>query len=129
MRLSAQEEYGLRCLLQVAKSATAGPIAINEIATREGISPEYAAKLMRALRRAGLVISTRGAAGGYHLARDPREFVFQREADAVRSGLARLHEEVERAVAFRERAERGAHPVEVSDDLRRALSELGYTEQ
>ena len=65
----AQEEYGLRCLLQVAQHESSEPLTIPAIADREGLSPEYTAKLMRALRRAGLVTSTRGAAGGYQLAR------------------------------------------------------------
>jgi len=69
MQLSAQEEYGLRCLLQVAKQSDGVPLTIHAIAEREGLSPEYGAKLMRALRQAGLVTSTRGAAGGYRLAR------------------------------------------------------------
>ncbi len=69
MQLSAQEEYGLRCLLQVARQPDGEPLTIHVIAEREGLSPEYGAKLMRALRQAELVTSTRGAAGGYRLAR------------------------------------------------------------
>ncbi len=69
MHLLAQEEYGLRCLVQVARHRAAEPLTIAEIAAREGLSPEYAAKLMRALRTGGLVASTRGASGGYRLAR------------------------------------------------------------
>jgi Rrf2 family transcriptional regulator, iron-sulfur cluster assembly transcription factor len=69
MRLSAQEEYGLRCLLQVAMHPGPEPLQIERIAAAEGLSFEYAAKLMRVLRQGGLVVSTRGAAGGYHLAR------------------------------------------------------------
>ncbi|MBW1880776.1 MAG: Rrf2 family transcriptional regulator [Deltaproteobacteria bacterium] len=55
MRLSAQEEYGLRCLLQVTRSADPKPIQITEIARREGLSPEYTAKLLRVLRQGGLL--------------------------------------------------------------------------
>jgi Rrf2 family iron-sulfur cluster assembly transcriptional regulator len=73
MQLSAQEEYGLRCLLQVAREPGPAPASIPEIADREGLSPEYAAKLLRALRQAELVVSTRGAGGGYRLARPARE--------------------------------------------------------
>lgn len=72
MQLSAQEEYGLRCLLQVAKrdsSPDAEPLRIPEIAAAEGLSPEYTAKLLRSLRQGGLVVSTRGATGGYKLSR------------------------------------------------------------
>jgi Rrf2 family protein len=70
MHLLAREEMGLRCLLQVALGGSgSGPVPIAQIADREGISTVYAAKLMRQLRLAGLVESTRGAAGGYTLAR------------------------------------------------------------
>ncbi len=69
MQLLAQEEYGLRCLIQVARQRGPEPLTIPEIAESEGISPEYAAKLMRALRQNGFVVSTRGAGGGYRLSR------------------------------------------------------------
>jgi len=80
MHLLAREESGLRCLLQVAlgelASATAqspaqeqAPVPIAQIAAAEGLSDVYAAKLMRQLRLAGLVDSTRGANGGYRLTR------------------------------------------------------------
>ncbi len=71
MHLLAQEEYGLRCLLQVARHPGPDPMTILEIAAGEGLSPEYTAKLMRALRQCGLVTSTRGPGGGYRLSRDP----------------------------------------------------------
>ena len=73
MQLLAQEEYGLRCLIQVARHPGPDPITIPEVAAREGISPEYAAKLMRALRQGEFVVSTRGAGGGYRLARPAGE--------------------------------------------------------
>ena len=44
-------------------------LTIHEIARAEGLSPDYVAKLLRELRRGGLVVSTRGASGGYRLAR------------------------------------------------------------
>jgi len=74
VHLLAQEEYGLRCLVAVARHREPEPLTIPEIAEREGLSPEYTAKLMRALRTGGLVSSTRGASGGYRLAR-PAESV------------------------------------------------------
>ncbi|MCA9502337.1 MAG: Rrf2 family transcriptional regulator [Spirochaetaceae bacterium] len=70
MHLLGREEAGLRCLLQVALGGGAGaPVPIARIAAHEGLSEVYAAKLMRALRLAGLVESVRGAGGGYQLAR------------------------------------------------------------
>ncbi|MEQ1502621.1 MAG: Rrf2 family transcriptional regulator [Myxococcota bacterium] len=72
MKFSAQEEYGLRCLLQVARrapSAESDPLSIRDVADAEGLSLDYAAKLLRVLRQAGLITSERGATGGYRLAR------------------------------------------------------------
>jgi Rrf2 family protein len=71
MKLSSQEEYGLRCLLQVARHGPEGSVTIPEIARIEGLSIPHVAKLMRSLRRGGFVRSVRGQAGGYKLARTP----------------------------------------------------------
>jgi Rrf2 family protein len=73
MQLLASEEYGLRCLLQVAGANGDQPVPIAQIAEAEGLSPEYTAKLMRELRLGDLVRSVRGAEGGYRLARPPGE--------------------------------------------------------
>jgi Rrf2 family protein len=71
MKLSSQEEYGLRCLLQVARHDPEGSVTIPEIARIEGLSIPHVAKVMRSLRRGGFVKSVRGQAGGYKLARTP----------------------------------------------------------
>ncbi len=73
MHILAIEEYGLRCLLQVAFHDPSQPMTAQEIARAEGLGPEYVAKIMRTLRAGGLVVSTRGASGGYHLARPVNE--------------------------------------------------------
>ena len=72
MKVSAQEEYGLRCLLQLARRQKAGdghPLTLSEIAREEGLSVPNVAKLIRRLRKAGLVRSVLGRTGGYTLAR------------------------------------------------------------
>ncbi|MGI8735614.1 MAG: RrF2 family transcriptional regulator [Pyrinomonadaceae bacterium] len=70
MKISAQEEYGLRCLLQLARADAAGEsLTLSQISRREGISVANAGKLMWILTKAGLVQSQRGTKGGYHLAR------------------------------------------------------------
>src|SRR5262245_56367111 len=71
MKLSSQEEYGLRCLIQVARHDPEGSVTIPEISRIEGLSIPHVAKLMRLLRRGGFVKSVRGQAGGYKLARPP----------------------------------------------------------
>ena len=68
MKLSSQEEYGLRCLVRLAHHPEALG-TIHEIAKAEGLTPAYVAKLMGVLRRAGLVTASRGHNGGYALAR------------------------------------------------------------
>ena len=87
MQLLAQEEYGLRCLIQVARHAGPDPLTIPEIAEAEGLSPEYTAKLLRALRQAELVVSTRGAGGGYRLARPAREITAWQVVQALGGSL------------------------------------------
>jgi Rrf2 family protein len=69
MKLSPLEEYGLRCLLQLARRPQDHPITIRQIAEGEGLSTAYVGKLMFLLHRAGLVQSTRGVQGGYLLSR------------------------------------------------------------
>src|SRR2546428_12230025 len=74
MKISAQEEYGLRCLLQLARAEAEGEsLTLAQIARREGISVANAGKLMWILNKAGLVQSQRGTKGGYHLARSASE--------------------------------------------------------
>ena len=69
MKLSAQEEYGLRCLLHLARCGENQSLTIPEISRAEGLSVPNVAKLMRLLRMGGLVQSARGQSGGYTLAR------------------------------------------------------------
>jgi Rrf2 family protein len=71
MKISAQEEYGLRCLLQLAERGRGFNLTIDEISFGEGLSVPYVAKLMRRLRQGGFVKSVRGQTGGYVLARPP----------------------------------------------------------
>jgi Rrf2 family protein len=71
MRLTQQEEIGLRCMVQMAHVRRPESLAIPDIADREALTTAYVAKLMRQLRIAGLVRSIRGQKGGYQLTRDP----------------------------------------------------------
>ena len=74
MKISAQEEYGLRCLLQLARADTIGQsLTLSQIAELEGISSANAGKLLWILSKAGLVQSTRGTKGGYSLAKPASE--------------------------------------------------------
>jgi Rrf2 family protein len=85
MKLTSHEEYGLRCLLQVARRGIEGSATLPEISRKEGLSLAYVAKLMRILRQAGLVRAARGKAGGYTLALMP-ERIFVGDALAILGG-------------------------------------------
>jgi Rrf2 family protein len=73
MKISAQEEYGLRCLVQLATLPEGVSLTLPQIADREGISAANAGKLMWLLNKAGFVHATRGTKGGYSLARPAGE--------------------------------------------------------
>lgn len=74
MKISAKEEYGLRCMLQLASRGGASHVVtVREIAEHEGISTAYVGKLLWTLSRAGLTESVRGVEGGYKLSRPPEE--------------------------------------------------------
>ena len=75
MKLTSQEEYGLRCLLRVGREGFGASLTIPELARAEGISEPNVAKMMRILRRGGFVKSTRGQAGGYSLSRPAEDIV------------------------------------------------------
>jgi Rrf2 family protein len=73
MKISAQEEYGLRCLLQLAFLENGESLTLPQIADREGISTANAGKLLWILNKAGFVQATRGTKGGYSLSRPANE--------------------------------------------------------
>ncbi len=73
MRISALEEYGLRCLLALAQAGCDGQLSIAEIAEKEAISVPYASKILSTLRKTGLVRATRGRGGGFCIARPASE--------------------------------------------------------
>ena len=69
MKITSLEEYGLRCLVRMARKPDGTSITVAEIADLEGLTTPYVGKLMAALRQAGFVDSVRGRGGGYVLAR------------------------------------------------------------
>ncbi len=69
MKLSTKGRYGLRALIDLALNSEEGPASIAGIAARQHISESYLEQIIAKLRRAGLVVSQRGAMGGYTLNR------------------------------------------------------------
>lgn len=82
MKITSMEEYGLRCLVQIARVASGDRlVSAQDIADSEGISLAYTQKILRVLHRGELVRSVRGAAGGYELARGVDDIAL---GDAIR---------------------------------------------
>lgn len=90
MKLTAHEEYGLRCLLQIGKQWPDGSLTIPAVSRLEGISIPHAGKLLQMLRQDGFLKSARGQAGGYTLALPPDRIVIR---DVLAALGGRLYEE------------------------------------
>ncbi len=73
MRITTWAEYGVICALHLARRAAVGPVTGREIAAQERLPADYVEQILLRLRRAGVITSTRGARGGYALARPPQE--------------------------------------------------------
>ena len=73
MKLSTKGRYGLRAMIDVAIFREQEAVSLSSIAERQHISEGYLEQLMAKLKKAGLVTSTRGALGGYNLAKEPEE--------------------------------------------------------
>jgi Rrf2 family protein len=85
---STKGEYGVRLMVQLGRHFGQGPASLAEIAAEEDLPRAYLEQLVMSLRDAGLVTSTRGAHGGYQLARDPGEIRMSEVLRALEGPLA-----------------------------------------
>ena len=69
MKISTKGKYGLRAMIDLAQYSEQEAVSISSIAQRQKISESYLEQLVAKLKKAGLVVSIRGEAGGYRLAR------------------------------------------------------------
>ncbi len=75
MKITAQEEIGLRIMLRIANCGNESGLSIPQLSEAEGISIPYVAKLTRLLRQQGFLNSTPGNKGGYVLARPANHII------------------------------------------------------
>lgn len=87
MKITAQEEYGLRILIRIASCKDTDGMSIPQLSEAEGITPHYVAKLTRILRMAGFINSTPGNKGGYILAKPAKEIVINDVLKALGGAL------------------------------------------
>ena len=87
MKLSARTEYACLAMLQLAQDYDSGePLQIRRIADEHGIPARFLVQILLQLKGASLVASTRGAAGGYRLAKPPREISLGEVIDVMEGG-------------------------------------------
>jgi len=87
IQLSTKGRYGTRAMLELALNDGNGHMLLREIAERQGISVKYLEQIMPALKSAGLVNSSRGASGGYSLAKPPEEITVKEIVEALEGPL------------------------------------------
>ncbi len=87
MKISSQEEYGLRILVRIAGCPDPKGISIPQLSEAEGLTVPYVAKLTRLLRIAGFINSTPGYKGGYILARPSTEIIINHVLKALGGAL------------------------------------------
>lgn len=79
------------CALHLAKRANEGPVAGRELAEREQLPADYVEQILLRLRRAGIVVATRGAKGGYALARPSKDITLRDVIAAAELETFELH--------------------------------------
>jgi Rrf2 family protein len=84
MKISAKTEYACIAMLELASRYGSGePVRIRKIAERHDVPPRFLVQILLQLKGAGLVASTRGAAGGYHLLRSPETISLGEVMDVI----------------------------------------------
>jgi Rrf2 family protein len=99
---SSKAEYGVRLMVELGRQSPEQPTSLKAIADVEGLPLAYLEQVVARLKKAGLVMSARGAHGGYWLARDPADITMFDVVGALEGAIAPMecfvHEEMERVV-------------------------------
>ena len=88
MKLSTKGRYAARMMLDLAIHQGARPVLLKDIAKRQEISEKYLGHLISALKSARLITSSRGAHGGYSLARPPRDISLAEVVQAAEGSVS-----------------------------------------
>ncbi|MGH2961392.1 MAG: RrF2 family transcriptional regulator [Solirubrobacterales bacterium] len=110
MLFSTKAEYGIRLMVELGRTADSAPVSLGAVAEAEMLPLSYLEHLVAKLRGAGLVTSTRGAHGGYQLARPPEEIDMLDVVQALEGPIAPMecfHDEREGKVLCSHEADGG----------------------
>lgn len=88
MKISTKGRYATRIMLDLAEHADGNYISLKEIAGRQEISVKYLEQIISVLSKCGYVVSSRGSAGGYRLAKGPEEYTIGDILRAAEGSLA-----------------------------------------
>lgn len=88
MLFSTKAEYGIRLMVELGRTADSAPVSLSAVADAEILPLSYLEHLVAKLREADLVTSTRGAHGGYQLARPPEEIDMLEVVEALEGAIA-----------------------------------------
>jgi Rrf2 family protein len=99
---SSKAEYGVRLMVELGRQEPERPTSLKSLADAEGLPLAYLEQVVARLRKADLVMSARGAHGGYWLARDPAEITMYDVVAALEGAIVPMecfvHDEMERVV-------------------------------
>ncbi len=106
MIFSSKAEYGVRLMIELGRQEPDHPTSLKVIADAEGLPLAYLEQVVARLRRAGLVMSARGAHGGYWLARPAQDIPMDEVVQALEGSIAPMecfvHEHTERVLCSHE---------------------------
>ncbi|WP_320130326.1 Rrf2 family transcriptional regulator [uncultured Sphaerochaeta sp.] len=88
MKISTRGRYGLRLLVDLAENHQDHPIALSQVAERQGVSEKYLQQVALMLTRNGVLVSVKGAGGGYLLKDNPSEILVYDVLDILEGGLS-----------------------------------------
>jgi Rrf2 family cysteine metabolism transcriptional repressor len=88
MLFSTKAEYGVRLMVELGRQPGSAPISLSAVAEAERLPLSYMEHLVAKLRKAGLVTSTRGAHGGYRLAKPAEEITMDAVVEALEGQIA-----------------------------------------
>lgn len=83
MKFTTKTEYGLVCLIYMAKNASGQVVPIKDIIRTENFSPTYLEKILQKLKAANIVVSHQGKDGGYALAKHPSQITLKEIIEAL----------------------------------------------
>jgi Rrf2 family protein len=101
VRISVKADYAIRAAAELASLGGDGPVKAQRIAEAEDIPLKFLLNILSDLKRARVVSASRGASGGYQLARPPEQINLAEIIRAVEGPLANVHESRPEDIAYR----------------------------